>query len=191
MTLTNDSEKLLHIHLCLLEDRTSHWWHWVASVYVLFRLLVDKAHWVDTVGLLGWWSCKGYSPLTQGSLCMFIQVSQEREHYESVELYSNNGLEKAICWWHWGSRYIFCSGLQGNRVNWIDTFGLEDGFVKGIHHWHRKASANPLFRSLGRQRSSIWYHSLRWSCKGCIVKQWSLWTFVRAFRETEPINLIA
>ena len=43
---------------------------------------------VDLVDMIG----------IQGSLYTFIQVSLQIELTESVELYSKDGLEKAVCW---------------------------------------------------------------------------------------------
>ena len=44
----------------------------------------DKAHQVDMISLLGRRSGKGHLSLTQGSLCMFIQMSQVTEVSEFI-----------------------------------------------------------------------------------------------------------
>ena len=45
-----------------------------------FRSSRDRICLVNITGLLRRRSCKGHSPLRQGSLCIFIQVSQYIDH---------------------------------------------------------------------------------------------------------------
>ena len=90
----------------------------------------DRAGWFCVIVLLLRWSWKGHSSVILGKIQLgtfIVQVCWETEPYEIVELYSEDGLEKAICWWHWG-RDCTCSllGLPGDRshkVCWIVLLG--------------------------------------------------------------------
>ena len=47
------------------------------TLHVCSGLPGDQAHGIDMICLLGRWYCKGHSSLTQGSLCMFVQLPHE------------------------------------------------------------------------------------------------------------------
>ena len=77
-------------------------------LHICSGLLGGRAQLVNLIGLLRRWSWKGHSSLTQGSLCMFIQVFPETDLIESVQwAYSEDGLVK---------------GTQGSLCTFVQVF---------------------------------------------------------------------
>ena len=91
--IITDTGKPLHLCSCFLGDRGHHTdtigledglvkgliTDTGKSLYDHLGLLGDRTHLVNMIDLLGRWSHKGCPSLTQGSLCKFVQVSQETE----------------------------------------------------------------------------------------------------------------
>ena len=90
-------------------------------------LLRDRVCQVNMIGLLGRWSCKWHSSLTQRSLCILVQVSWDTELLKSIwQAYLEDSLEKVFPQWQWWPSvlHIYCSGLQGDRAS-IHTPGRQ------------------------------------------------------------------
>ena len=83
----------------------------------------------------------------------------EVELYESVELYSKDGLENAVSWWSWESNYAYSLlGLPGYRVHLVfDSF---------TQKWHRGTSwemeltelIQEVYSEDGLEKTILWWH---------------------------------
>ena len=98
----------------------------------------DRALWVSRVV----WERKAYPLYVHFGLPgERTSTSQETELYESVELYSKDGLEQAIYQWHWGSLDMFAEVSQetkhllGDNSESVELYS-KDGLEKAICWWH-------------------------------------------------------